>query len=177
VHEFVRVPEGLAYIEALWDESAPTLCVPTTLDLNDYRAQLLQRLCNSALQHRLRQIAMDGSQKIPQRLLAPLAVRRAARQPVAMLVLAIAAWMHWQRGVDDRNLPFVVADPLAAQTARSLVGCADAAGRVRALLGLGAVFGADLSADDDLRQMLSTQLGCIETLGALGALRASLTDR
>jgi fructuronate reductase len=114
---------------------------------------------------------------LPQRLLAPLAARRAARQPVAMLVFAIAAWMHWQRGVDDRDIPFVVADPLAAQTARSLVGCVDAVGRVRALLRLGAVFGADLSADDYLRQMLSTQLGCIEKLGALGALRASLTDR
>jgi fructuronate reductase len=176
VHEFVRLPEGATFVEALWEESAQTLSVPPTLDLNDYRAQLLQRFRNSALQHRLRQIAMDGSQKLPQRLLAPLAVRRAAHRPVAMLVFAIAAWMHWQRGINDRDIPFVVEDPLADRTARSLLGCVDAVARVRALLGLATVFGADISGDDDLRQMLSTQLECIEKLGALGALRARIAD-
>jgi fructuronate reductase len=177
VHEFVALPEGAAFVEALWDESAPTLSPPTSLDLAAYRIQLFARFRNSALQHRLRQIAMDGSQKLPQRLLAPLAARRARRQPVAKLGLAVAAWMHWQRGIDDRAEPFVVDDPLAAQTARRVASCMDAAARVQALLGLTAVFGADISDDEDLRRMLSVQLERIEKLGALGALRETLVDQ
>ncbi len=176
VHDFVALPEGAAFVEALWEESAPTLSPPPSLDLADYRAQLFARFRNRALPYRLRQIAADGSQKLPQRLLAPLAARRAARRPIAMLGLAVAAWMHWQRGVDDRGESFVVDDPLAAQTARRAAGCMEAAACVQSLLGLEAVFGADISGDEGLRQMLSAQLERIEKLGALGALRATLVD-
>jgi fructuronate reductase len=174
VHDFVALPEGAAFVEALWNESAPTLSPPPSLDLADYRIQLFARFRNSSLQHRLRQIAMDGSQKLPQRLLAPLAAGRAARRPVVMLGLAVAAWMRWQRGVDDRGKPFAVDDPLASETARRLAGCPDAAARVQALLSLAAVFGAGVSGDDDLRRMLSVQLERIEKLGALGALHEAL---
>jgi len=48
---------------------------------------------------------------------------------------------------------------------------------MRAILaGLQAVFGADITGDEGLRQMLSAQLERIEKLGALGALRAALAD-
>ncbi|HTV96218.1 MAG TPA: mannitol dehydrogenase family protein [Steroidobacteraceae bacterium] len=177
VHDLVALPEGAAFIEALWNESAQTLCAPRALDVAGYRAALLARFRNGALRHRLRQIAMDGSQKLPQRLLAPLAAQRASRRPAAMLTLAVAAWMRWQRGVDDRGASFAVDDPLAPQTKRCLAGCADAAARVQALLGLEAVFGADIRGDGGLRQALSCKLERIETMGALGALREALAQR
>jgi fructuronate reductase len=177
VHDFVQLPEGAAFVHALWDESSPTLSPPPSLDLNQYCAQLYGRFRNSALPHRLRQIAIDGSQKLPQRLLAPLAARRAVGQPVTMLCLAIAAWMHWQRGVDDAGKPFAVDDPLADQTARLIAASADAAACVRAMLSLAAMFGAPISEDEGLRQQLTQQLERIESRGAWGALREALDER
>ena len=41
-------------------------------NLPSYRAALLQRFHNPALKHRTWQIAMDGSQKLPQRLLGTI---------------------------------------------------------------------------------------------------------
>jgi fructuronate reductase len=177
VHEFMSLPEGVAYVEALWDESAPTLRAPSSLNPSLYRSQLMARFRNPTLQHRLRQIAMDGSQKLSQRLLAPLRARRVAQQSVAMLTLAVAAWMHWQSGVDDRGHRFDVEDPLAPQTAQSLQHCTNAAARVQRLLSLRAVFTADIAGDEELRRMLNEQLERIEAQGALNALHVALTDR
>src|SRR5207237_4935607 len=96
VHEFVAIPAGRAFVEALWDEAAGTLSPPSGLDLPAYRTALMGRFANSALNHRTRQIAMDGSQKLPQRLLSGIVARLERGQPVDMLALAVAAWMRWQ---------------------------------------------------------------------------------
>ena len=57
-----------AALRLMLDEQAPTLSV-TGISLTDYAAQLIARFSNPALQHLTWQIAMDGSQKLPQRLL------------------------------------------------------------------------------------------------------------
>lgn len=116
VHEFVASTARRALIERLWDESETTLSPPPELDLRHYRAELMLRFANPMLQHRTQQIAMDGSQKLPQRIVAPLRSRLEAGLPSPMLELAVAAWMAWQRGVDAGGRPFVVDDPIAART-------------------------------------------------------------
>ncbi len=119
VHEFVGRPEGRALVEALWDEAAETLEPPAGLDVPAYRRALMARFANPALQHRTRQIAMDGSQKLPQRLIAPMAERRARGLPVEALALAVAAWMRWQAGVTDLGEHFSIDDPIAARLAEA----------------------------------------------------------
>lgn len=100
----------------------------------------MRRFANSALKHRLRQIAIDGSQKIPQRLLAGAAdLLDRGRQPDA-IALAIAAWMRWQSGRDDLGQKFDVDDPLASTTERLVSRAANAPDQARALLSLGSVF-------------------------------------
>jgi len=116
VHEFVASPGRRALIKRLWDESETTLSPPPELDLPGYRADLLHRFANPMLQHRTQQIAMDGSQKLPQRILAPMHARLEAGLPSPMLELVVAAWMAWQRGRDAAGNAFAVDDPLAART-------------------------------------------------------------
>ncbi len=147
VHEAVAVPTFRAYVEALWDEAQTTLNPPPGLDIPAYREALMARFSNPALMHRTRQIAMDGSQKLPQRLLAGAAERLAAGKGIAALALGVAAWMKWQSGVTESGEGFVVDDPLAAKTAERLAGAEDDASRVLALLGLSAVFPPKLAAD------------------------------
>ena len=72
------------------------------------------RYANPAIRHRTWQIAMDGSQKLPQRILGTIADNRAAGRPCPGLTLAVAAWMRYVGGVDERGRAIDVRDPLAA---------------------------------------------------------------
>jgi fructuronate reductase len=134
VHEAVARPEWRRLVETLWDESAATLSPPPGLDLSAYRAQLMARFANPALAHRLRQIAGDGSQKLPQRLLAPLRARKARGLASPALSLAVAGWMRWQGGRLDTGEAIAVDDPLAETLARAQAGATDTPGRAAALL-------------------------------------------
>jgi len=116
----IAQPALRSYVDALLrDEVAPTLPALPGLDLDDYRARLLQRFANPALQHKTAQIAMDGSQKLPQRLLGTVRDRLRAGLPIERLALAVAAWIHYQRGVDETGARYEVQDPLAAELART----------------------------------------------------------
>jgi fructuronate reductase len=107
----------------------------------------MQRFRNSALPHRTKQIAMDGSQKLPQRLLGTVRDRIAAGDSYAHLALAIAGWIRYASGSDERGGAIDVADPLAATFVRIVADARGDAGPVAdGFLDLKAVFGADLVA-------------------------------
>ena len=172
VHEVVAIPAFMRFVEALWDEAEATLSPPPGLDVAAYRRALLERFANPALQHRTRQIAMDGSQKLPQRLLAPIAARRANGLAVDALALAVAAWMRWQGGRDDSGAAHVVDDPLAALTAARLAGVSDPAAQVEALLSIDAVFPPALAADEAFRAILVRHLTAVAAHGARATVEA-----
>ncbi|HEV7659553.1 MAG TPA: mannitol dehydrogenase family protein [Allosphingosinicella sp.] len=166
VHEFVADPAGRRFIESLWDEAETTLSPPSGLDIAAYRAALMARFADAGLQHRIRQIAMDGSQKLPQRLLAPIAARLERGQGIETLALAVAAWMRWQSGRTDGGEAFTVDDPLAAETARRI---ADPEG----LLGISSIFPPRLAADPRFAAAVTRQLTRLTELGAAGAIGLS----
>ena len=122
VHQAIADPEIRPVIERLMlGEAAPTIDAAPGQNLAAYADALLGRFANPALDHRLIQIAMDGSQKIPQRWLETLAwhQKRGARCP--SLEAAIAAWAAFLRGehpIDDPladNLREAVAGPDAME--------------------------------------------------------------
>jgi fructuronate reductase len=158
VHEFVSQPQGAAYIEGLWDETQSTFDAPPGLDLAAYRVRLMTRFRNPALQHRTRQIAMDGSQKLPQRLVAPMAVRLRRGQSSPHLARAIAAWMRWQGGRDNVGRAFSVDDPLAPTTRALLAKAGTPQDQVKSLLSVGAIFP---------REFALNERACIELATAL----------
>ena len=171
VHQVVALPAGRAFVQALWDEAEETLSPPAGLDIPAYRAALMERFANSALNHRTRQIAMDGSQKLPQRLLAPILARLDSGKSVDVLALAVAAWMRWQAGVDDQGAAFVVDDPLAARTSGpAKLADGDA---VAGLLAIDAIFPPALAAHQGFRETLTGALSALREKGA----RATIEDR
>ncbi|RZJ02025.1 MAG: mannitol dehydrogenase family protein [Brevundimonas sp.] len=169
VHDAVAIPALKAFVERLWDEAETTLKPPPGLDIAAYRTELMARFSNAALRHRTRQIAMDGSQKLPQRLLATARARLAAGQPIPALALAIAAWMRWQEGRTEAGEVVAVDDPLAAETAGRLSAATDDAGKVSALLDLEAVFPRALSSDPAFSNAVSQAFLDLRRLGAVGA--------
>jgi fructuronate reductase len=92
---------------------------------------------------------MDGSQKLPQRLLGTVRERLARGLPIPCLALAIAGWIRYVGGTDEQGAAIDVRDPLA-ETLRGVQAAraADPDGRVGAVLGLRQIFGTDLSADE-----------------------------
>jgi fructuronate reductase len=127
----------------LWrDEIGPVLAPPPGIRLSDYAAELATRYANPAIRHRTWQIAMDGSQKLPQRILGTIADNLAAGRACPGLVLAVAAWTLYVRGIDLEGKPIDVKDPLAAQLARR----ANAPQPVNELLSMRAIFPEPLAA-------------------------------
>jgi fructuronate reductase len=156
----------------LRDEVEPTLAglaVPP-----DYRQRLLQRFANPALAHRCAQIAMDGSQKIPQRLLATLRDRLAAGAPIAHLALALAGWLHFLRGQDEAGKPYAIDDPLAAPLQalwREAQVLPDARARAEHLTRFAPVFG-DLAGEPRLVAALAPWLQSLQARGVAATLAA-----
>ena len=93
VHEAIGEPLLARLIERLWDESQATMVPPNGLDLGFYRAMLMRRFADPALPHALRQIAADGSRKLPPRLLEPIQARANSGEPFDALALAVSAWI------------------------------------------------------------------------------------
>src|SRR5207237_2014367 len=102
------------------DEVAPSLKLPASVDVAGYQEALIARFRNPALPHRTQQIAMDGSQKLPQRLLGTVRDNLAAGRPIELLTLAVAGWMRYASGRDEAGREIVGSDPLAGEFARIL---------------------------------------------------------
>ena len=100
---------------------APTVDCPAGVDLMDYQSSVLRRFSNPMLHHRCHQIAMDGSQKLPQRLLNTLRDQWQQQGSTCGLSLSLAAWMIYATGRDLEDKPIVVQDPLAP-TFREIAG-------------------------------------------------------
>lgn len=124
------------------DEQAPTLRI-TDVDLTAYADSLIDRFANPALQHRTWQIAMDGSQKLPQRMLEGVRVHLQRKSAWPLLALGIAGWMRYVSGVDDAGNTIDVRDPLSEKI-RAIVETSSEKDRVKALLALSEIFGSDL---------------------------------
>ncbi|MEJ0097134.1 MAG: mannitol dehydrogenase family protein [Bauldia sp.] len=118
VADAISDPAFGGFIAALMHDSADTLRVPARAERARYAASLIARFGNAALHHRLAQIATDGSQKLPQRILGTIRDRLAGGLPIARHALVVAAWMRFVAGTDDRGRALVLADPLAAELKR-----------------------------------------------------------
>ncbi|MGM3175546.1 mannitol dehydrogenase family protein [Dickeya lacustris] len=127
-------------------EQAPTLQV-SGIDLEAYAEQLLERFSNPALKHRTWQIAMDGSQKLPQRMLASLRWHLARGSDHRALTLGIAGWMRYVGGMDDAGQHIDIRDPLAESLQHIAQSTPDTHERVQGWLSVNALFSDDLRAN------------------------------
>lgn len=81
------------FIDQLWAEAAQTLPKDVRRKSGDYTNQLARRFANTALAHQLRQIATDGSQKLPQRIISTAMARLKAGRDAGHLAMVPAAWI------------------------------------------------------------------------------------
>jgi fructuronate reductase len=173
VADFVAVDDVASYVRALMDvDVTPTLHVPAGFDVVRYEDQLLERFGNRALRHRTLQIAMDGTQKLPQRLLGVVASRRVAGETPRHALLAVAAWMRYVSAQsNERGGPIEVDDPLSDVLKRQLAGADNPSDVVDRLLGLEQVFPNQTRDDSTVRAHLVDDVERLAGKGVLATLR------
>jgi fructuronate reductase len=147
----------------------PTLR-PSPLDLDRYAEDILARFRNPAIHHRLSQIAWDGSQKLPYRLLDTAQDALAAGRDVSRLAVPVAAWIRF---VESRARACVeIVDPLGP-TLAEIGGSDDAPAR---LLALRQVFPERLAADGRFRGPVLRAVDALRSAGPDALLEAELAD-
>jgi fructuronate reductase len=162
---FVRLVHGL-----MDEEVTPTLRVPLGANIARYQRSLMERFANPALKHRTWQIAMDGSQKLPQRLLNTIRDRLAAGAPIRRLARGVAAWMRYTTGTDERGRPIDVRDPLAERLRNLASAAGPSANRLApAMLGIREVFDDDLPSDPRFTRPVTEALDTLFQKGACAA--------
>jgi fructuronate reductase len=158
VHQAIGDPELAPLIDRLMRAEAATSLTPAPgQDLSAYADALIARFANPALNHRLIQIAMDGSQKIPQRWLETLAFHQKRDRQCPAILAGIAAWLCHIRG-DNIGIWGPVDDPMEGP----LKAAWDAAGKdgiVAALFGPGGYMASDWVPHDSDRERIIAGLG------------------
>jgi fructuronate reductase len=113
VHEAIADPDLRQSVRGLMDEAATTLPKEVRFEASTYADALLDRFDNIHVKHGLRQIAMDGSQKVPYRLIDSIRARLASDLTAPHLCAAVKAWIDFivQETSQGRKLddPFAVA--------------------------------------------------------------------
>ncbi|CAB3672340.1 Mannitol 2-dehydrogenase [Achromobacter mucicolens] len=183
VDEAMAQPGMRRFLRALMgQEIEPTLPPLPGLDLAAYGEGLLHRFANPALRHQTRQIAMDGSQKLPQRLLGTVRDRLAVDAPIPGLALAVAGWLQFLRGADEAGRVYEIQDPMAqalAQRRELAEQAARQAGEGPAAMlawadvmtGFEPVFG-DLGQEPRFVRAVGAAAQLLRSLGVAGALSA-----
>jgi fructuronate reductase len=136
-----------AFVERLMCENMqPTLRAARGLEIASYIGALLVRLRNPAVQHRLIQIAADGSLKLPYRFLDPIADTLRLGRPITRLCVPVAAWMRFVRDVVRRGE--TLNDPMSGKLIRIAQACTgEAATDVPRFLAFEEIFPCPLADD------------------------------
>lgn len=139
-----------AAFDMMMQAQAPSLIMPDGTDLEAYAKLLINRFTNPSLKHQTWQIAMDGSQKIPQRMGGSLRFHLQQSSDFKWLAVGIAGWMRFVSGIDEQGNEIDVRDPMSAM----LRGVCDSHGLnvsvVPALLSVEAIFAPEIGQNSEV---------------------------
>ncbi len=152
--------------------AAATLEPLTGIDLEDYAAELADRFRNPAIAHETYQIAMDGTEKLPQRLLEPAVHALDHGQDIRPFAFAVAAWMRYALGRRDDGSTYALRDPREAAIAAAVSGAGGAEALSGALHGLVGLFPAKLTENPQWRAAVEAALGRMLDEGMAAAVAA-----
>lgn len=162
------------FVSRLWAEAIPSLPADAGLDPEAYIAELERRYDNPALKHRTAQIANDGSQKLPQRIIAVALARLAAGGSAGYLMLTPAAWLAAAQARGRTLPPGHFTDPLDDALADIFAKGSDAELTVRAAFDA-AGFAASAPQREKLVELTAGHLGALWRNGAVATLRELLS--
>ncbi|MGR5452660.1 fructuronate reductase [Vibrio rotiferianus] len=161
-----------AAFDMMMQAQAPSLTMPEGTDLEGYAKLLIERFTNPSLKHKTWQIAMDGSQKIPQRMGGSLRFHLEQGSDFKWLAAGIAGWMRYVSAVDEQGNEIDVRDPMAEQ----LKAVCDEHGQnvsvVPALLSIEAVFAPEIGQNPQVIDAVSSAYQSLIEKGARATVAA-----
>jgi fructuronate reductase len=166
-HRYVRDVMGDPALAALvarhMKAAAATLEPVPGVDLGRYATDLQERFRNPAIAHETYQIAMDGTQKLPQRLLEPATVALERGHGMDAFAFAVAAWMRYALGRRENGEGYALRDPREKEIAAALERAGkDGDAVAGALFALPGLFPSALTGDtgwtDAVRRKLSVMM-------------------
>ena len=95
VHEAINDKDLSLRVQSLYGEVIPLLHAPSGYDLHQYTQRLIERFKNNKSPHQLKQIAVDGSIKLTQRIIPSLEVAILKDLPRTNLIQVIASWLNY----------------------------------------------------------------------------------
>lgn len=174
VRDAMRDPALAALSDRQMKAAAQTVGQLDDIDLDAYRAELLDRFANPAIAHQTRQIAMDGTEKLPQRIFAPAVETLAAEGDITPFAFSTAAWMAYCTGQDDAGQSHVLNDPREVELRAAAGGAGrDAVVLCDALMALPNLFPAELR-KGPFREAVVIALGAILGDGMKSAVAAEM---
>ena len=167
-----------------YDEGMPVVTDPGIIKPADFIAEVVgQRFPNPFIPDTPQRIATDTSQKIPIRfgetIKSYIASDKLDVKSLTFIPLAIAGWLRYLLGVDDKGEKMEVSsDPMLETLQQQLAGIelgkpASVGDKLRPILSNEAVFAADLVANG-LADKIETMFG--ELIAGPGAVRATLQE-
>jgi fructuronate reductase len=152
--------------------AAATLPPLTGVDTGDYAAALLERFANPSLAHQTAQIAMDGTEKLPQRIVAPAIEAQQLGQDITPFAFATALWMRFCLGRLDDGTAYQISDPRAAEiTDRVARAGQDTDALMAGLLAMRDVFDPAFADAPEMRAAIQNRLSRILRAGTRAAIR------
>ena len=179
-HEAMQLADMARFIDDFMADAAATLPRPAKPGWQDYKARLLRRFANSAVERSISQSAMDGTLVLPGSIIQPMQIRLAHGLPIDRHALVVAAWIRCLTGLNERFEELFLNDPLRDE----LLAAVDKAGGRRAgphdlvdaVLQVEAVFGASLPQDMEFTRCITAALQSLlenRVAGALAAINAA----
>lgn len=112
-HEAMQDPAISAFITRYMDrEATPTLRPVPGIDLDAYKAKLIERFSNPEVRDTLARLCAESSDRIPKWLVPVIRDQLAGGGEIACSAAIVASWARYDEGIDEQGEPIIVVDAL-----------------------------------------------------------------
>jgi mannitol 2-dehydrogenase len=114
VHEAAQDPLYREFLRGYMDrEGTPTLAPVPGVDVEEYKATLIERFSNPEVRDTIARLCAESSDRIPKWLLPVVRAQLASGGRVRYSAAVVASWARYAEGVDEQGAPIEVVDRLA----------------------------------------------------------------
>ena len=113
VHEAAQDPLYREFLRGYMDEEGtPTLSPVPGVDVEAYKATLIERFSNPEVRDTVARLCAESSDRIPKWLLPVVRAQLSSGGPIVRSAAVVASWARYAEGVDEQGEPIEVVDRL-----------------------------------------------------------------
>lgn len=161
------------FVKKYMDEDInPTVPSVPGINLEQYRAKLIERFANPSISDQVQRLAEDGSQKIRNAIVPPLMIQAGSGKSVRWIALALAGWWRYLQGIDETGEAIQIKDPMADRLSAAAKQYPD---DPKVLLAFEEIFGAEPQNNQELVNLMAGYLADFKRSGVKATVEKLLT--